>query len=309
MAITIRQQIDDGVSEAAAISLTVSSAQVGDTIVVFHADDFFVATDLTTPTGTACSSYTLQHTLDGGTDDSHCKVWVGTCTTAGGTVVEGTNNTSHERYLGAWVLAGTVNFGSAASTDSESSSTSHVAPSVTPTAGKTDDLLICLFGSLGGAAATDYTMPGGMTARTERDCGIFATFRAADEQLASASATGTRTATASPGQVWMAVSVLMETADTTGTAVIASAQVFRPFMFRRPSIPPFQLVGEAQVDAAPPVSIPTDPYQAPRQVAWMFLQPNSAALQFAGDRTTGTSAPTGTPDIPHNPTTQYGGLF
>ena len=212
MTISIRQQIDDGTAGGADMALTLSSAQVGDTVVVLHADDFHTAAALTTPTGTAVSSYTLRHTVDGGTDDSHCKVWTGTVTTGGGTVLEGTANTDHERYLGAWVLVGTVDFDTAASTEVDTTSTSHVAPSVTPTSGKTDDLLICLFGTGPFDSAINYTMPGSMTARTERDCGTFCTFRGADEQLASDAATGTRTATASAAFQWFAVSVLMKSA-------------------------------------------------------------------------------------------------
>lgn len=212
----IRQQIDNAVSGAAAISLTLSAAQVGDTVYVLHADNFHTAAELTTPTGTAVGGgWQLKHTLDGGTNDNHCKVWQGTVTTAGGTVVEGTVNTDHERYLGAWVFAGTVSFDTAASTDSDATSTSHVAPSVTP-ASQTDDTLICLWGTL--INSINYTIPASMIARTERDAATFGTYRGADEKLASAAATGTRTATASATDNWFAVSVLVATA---GGAVVA----------------------------------------------------------------------------------------
>jgi hypothetical protein len=149
---------------------------------------------------------------------------MGTVATGGGTVVEGTVNTDHERFLGAWVLAGQIDFDAAASTDADASSVSHVAPSVTPTTGKTDDLLICLFGIDGSASSIDYTtMPGGMTARTERDAGGFATFRGADEQLASDAATGTRTATANAARNWFAVSVLVKSIPPQEGALNSSA--------------------------------------------------------------------------------------
>ena len=227
MTIPIRQQIDDGTAGGADMALTLSSAQVGDTVVVLHADDFHTLAGLSSPTGTAVSSWTEirpggNSLVDGGTDDSHCKGWTGTVTTGGGTVLEGTANTDHERYLGAWALVGAVDFDTALATQVDTTSTSHVAPSVTPTSGKTDDLLICLFGTGPFDSAVNYTMPGSMTARTERDCGTFCTFRGADEQLASDAATGTRTATASAAFQWFAVSVLMK---STGGA---PEQVLRP---------------------------------------------------------------------------------
>lgn len=219
--IVIRQQIDTAFSETAGTPLTLTAAQVDDTVVVIHADDYYAASDLLAPGGTAVSTWTLKHTLDGGTNDNHCKVWVGRVTTAGGTVTEGTNNTTHERYFGVWVLAGAVDFKTAASTDSDATSTSHVAPSVTPSTGKTNDLLICLFGTAPNSATNYTSMPGGMTARTERDAGVFCTFRAADQKLASDSASGTRTATSSATVEWFAVSVLMETPVYAGTATLS----------------------------------------------------------------------------------------
>jgi len=224
VSITIRQQIDNVASGTGAISLTLSSAQSGDTVVAIHADNFHTAAGLTTPTGTAVGGgWTLQHTLDGGSSDSHAKVWMGTVTTDGGTVVEGTANTDHERYLGAWVLQGAVLYDTAASAETDSDSTTHVAPSVTPTVGKTDDLLICLFGT-GNGLSTNYTgMPGGMTARTERDASTFMTVRCADEQLASDAATGTRTATAADLRHCMTVSVLVKTVPPQEGALNSSA--------------------------------------------------------------------------------------
>src|SRR6266496_839297 len=208
MTIPIRQQIDNAVSGTAAISLTLTSALVGDVVVVLHADNFHTAAEMTTPTGTAVGgAWSLKHTLDGGASDNHAKVWMGVVTTAGGTAVEGTVNTDHERYLGAWVLPGTVLFDTAASTDSDATSVTHVAPTVTPTVGQLDDLLICLFGTQN--VDVNYTMPGSMTAQTERDTG-FATYRGADEQLVTDAATGTRTATASVTDTWFARSVLVQ---------------------------------------------------------------------------------------------------
>ena len=88
---------------------------------------------------------------------------------------------------------------------------------MTPTSGNTDDLLLCLFGIDGSGGPINCTMPGSMTAYTERDVGG-ATYRIASEQLALDSATGTRTATASSTQPWFAVSVLIKGAGAGGGA-------------------------------------------------------------------------------------------
>lgn len=267
--VTVRQQIDNGVSGTAAMSLTLSSALVGDTVTVIHADNFHTAAEMTTPTGTAVGGgWTLQHTLDGGASDSHAKVWTGTVTTAGGTVVEGTANTDHERYLGAWVLAGTALFDTAASTDSDAAGTSHIAPTVTPTTGKITDLLICLFAT--SLLNTNYTIPGTMTARTERDTG-FATYRGADEQLSSDVATGTRTATSSVNDTWIAVSVVLKS----GTVTVAGP----PVLNARP--------GQTwQRRFKHPQILPTAPAGATTN---NFTQPLNATLSFTSSQNTATS--------------------
>lgn len=218
MAVTIREQQDAG-SGAGVVTLTLGSGTaVGDLLVVVAANDWYNTAHLTAPTGTAASTWTLQHTLDGGTNDDHAKVWTAPVTTAGArTVVEGTTSPNdEERYIGVWVLdgsAGTPAFDTAASTDADTAGTSWVAPSVTGPSGQADDLLICLWGANGASAGSvNITPPAGMTSRTERDVSGFTTYHAADQQLASSAATGTRTATSSASKTWFAVSVLIKAA-------------------------------------------------------------------------------------------------
>lgn len=213
MAITIREEQDAG-SNISAISFTLGAGtQVGDTILLVQANAWYSLANLQTPTGTAVANWgTVKHTMDGGTDDNHVKVWMGAVTTGGtSTVIVNNSTTDEERFAAVFVLAGAIDFDSAASTDSDAAATSHVAPTVTPTAGKTDDLLVCLFGTHTGGSI-NYTMPGSMTAYTERDVGAVNTFRAASEQLVSDAATGTRTATSSVSVTWFATSVLVKVA-------------------------------------------------------------------------------------------------
>jgi hypothetical protein len=220
MTITIREE-QDRADSGAQHTFTLTTAQVGDTVVLIQASNFHGLANLITPTGTAVTTWVQQTSanVDGGGGRMVSKTWVGTVTTAGGTVSANRTDNSDEGYAAVLVLVDAA-FDTAAGTDGLTASTSHVAPSVTPTTGKTDDLLVCVFGA-GNAASYNYTMPGGMTAYTERDIGSAATYRAASEQLASDAATGTRTATASAsvGSIgWFAVSVLMKstTAPPTG---------------------------------------------------------------------------------------------
>src|SRR6266498_854963 len=287
MTIPIRQQIDNAVSGTAAISLTLTSALVGDVVVILHADNFHTAAEMTTPTGTAVGGgWTLKHTLDGGASDNHAKVWMGTVTTAGGTAVEGTANTDHERYLGAWVVPGTVLFDTAASTDSDATSVTHVAPTVTPTVGQLDDLLICLFGTQN--VDVNYTMPGSMTARTERDTG-FATYRGADEQLTSGAATGTRTATASVTDTWFAVSVLVQSI-TAASAPMARRGPNWQRRFRHPQILPLApvttvaAIGASETDQRSEVDA-----AGTKQAAGAGITPNRSQTSSAGLKATASS--------------------
>lgn len=207
----------DGQSQSGNQTFTATLAQVDDLIVLIQADDFYTLANLLTPTGTAITTWAERTDnglpVDGGTNDNHAKVWIGTVTTAGGTVIANRTNVDDEGYAAVFVFRGAVGtpeFDTGDGTETDSTSTSHVAPSVTPTSGKTDDFLLCVWGTLD--ATVNYTLPGGMTAYTEQDVGGINTYRAGSEQLASDSATGTRTATASATNTWFAVSVLVKTA-------------------------------------------------------------------------------------------------
>lgn len=214
MAITIREEQDGFSSDAGNQSFTLTTAQIGDLVLLVQADNFFTLANLITPTGTAVTTWTERTgtgvPVDGGTNDHHARVWTGVVTTAGGTAIANRTDTQDEGYAAFFVLANAV-FDGTAGTESDSASTSHVAPSLTPTPGKTDDLLVCLVGA-GNAADFNYTFPGGMTAYTERELVNVITYRVASEQLAADTATGTRTATASAsvGSIgWFALSVLI----------------------------------------------------------------------------------------------------
>jgi len=231
MAITIREQQDNASVTTTTHTFTLSAGtQVGDTIVAISANNANTVGNLTDPPGgTAVTTWTLQHTLDSGSAANHAKVWTGTVTTGGAQTVTVSETSQDSFYGGVFVLAGSVPFDTAASSPtSVTSVTTEVAPSVTPTVGATNDLLICLFGVLTGGPI-NYTMPGSMTAYTERDVTGQNTYRAASEQLTSHAATGTRTATTSFGRKWFAVSILMGGVTTAAQTPLYPVSQYRSF--------------------------------------------------------------------------------
>jgi hypothetical protein len=212
-------------SNTAALSFTLAAGSaVGDLLVLIHANDWYAATNLTTPTGTAASTWTLQDTFDGGTNQSHIKIWTAPVTTAGAqTVLPNGTTTDEERGAGLWRIPNAVF--DVANHANGAGSVSHVAPSLTPAS--TDEIYCCIWTNNTGSgnAVYNYTYPGGaFVGLTERDVATFATFGWGYEPITSGVATGTRTATASvSGQAWCAAAVLVKA----GAAAAAAAYVPR----------------------------------------------------------------------------------
>lgn len=195
MAPTIGSE-QSAISNTADIVLTLAAGTtVGDLAVLICINDFYAATNLQTPTGTAVAAWTLRHTMDLGTDLAHAKVWTGAVTTGGASTID-TNwsTTDEERYAQALIIQNGA-YDTANSANTVATTTSWVAPTVTPTG--PDDLLVCSWGFGGGGGDVNLTVPGSMTGLTERDSATNVTYRSAYEFLGSSAATGTRTATSS----------------------------------------------------------------------------------------------------------------
>lgn len=223
MAITIREQLETGVTGGAnPMSHTLGSGTTTtDLLVAIVVDDYYSLANMpSTLGGTAASSWTTRLSVDGGDPDLHARVFTAPVTTAGAQTVTATWGASsdHEKYFGVWVLQDSPEFDAADGSETDTASTSHVAPSLTPTAGKTDDLMICFWGIGGGT--TTYTVPGSMTPYTQYSPGGSATYIAAREQLASDSATGTRTAASVNSTAPIVVSVLIKSASAAPPPVL-----------------------------------------------------------------------------------------
>lgn len=236
MAITVREEQDAGMNATANVTFSTGAGMLTtDKLVVIHASDFYTAANLTAPTGTAGTAWTQQVSADPGSNLPHTKVWTSDVALSGArTVIINSGTTDEERYAALFVLTGAASgLDGSASTAAGASSTSIVAPTVTPTSGQTDDLLICFFGAglgAGGGTAT-LTLPGGMTAYTQRD--TVWSGRSGSELRASAAATGTRTATASPTQPYQTVSILIK---SSAAASVAPTQNWNPVPTRRASL-------------------------------------------------------------------------
>lgn len=217
MAISIREH-QSALNNTTAISFTLGAGTtVGDLAVVFQLDDFYTLAGLSTPAGTAVTTWTLGASADGGTNGGHVKVWYGSVTTGGAsTVTVPFTHTDQERWGGVFILSGAT-WDTAAASVVAVTSTSHVAPTVTATG--TDDLLMCAWMSQ--SAQVNYTVPGSMTGYTEID--NFITGVDAREVLSASGATGTRTATASTTATYQSASVVVQ---SSGGA--AASAVFQP---------------------------------------------------------------------------------
>jgi len=195
-----------------------ASVQVDDVVFVVHMNNYYTLARLETPGGTGVTTWeqVTACTLDMGTNDLHGKAWKGVVTTAGGTVTENAGGTDEERYFGIWVFRG-ADLDTGGSNAGETASTSHVASSLTPTAGKTDDHYVGVFASEGGQV--NYTPPGSpWNPRTEHDTG-FNTYRGGEELLTSDAASGTRTSTSSASTKFGAVAILVKATASSGTAI------------------------------------------------------------------------------------------
>lgn len=221
MAITIREQqqfMSNGSGVQAAWTLGAGTT-IGDLAVVIHGDDYYTAAALTSPGGTAVSSWgTAKYTFDGGSNLGHVKVWAAPVTTGGtSTVTTTSTNSDNERVAAVFILydtGNTVTF-DAALGQAVASGLSADAPSVTPATAA--DLLLCLWmiGG-GGGTSTTYTVPGTMTPYAGLDQAGQGSARFAYQLLASGAATGVRTATLTPAQVNTTVSVLLQTSSSAG---------------------------------------------------------------------------------------------
>lgn len=262
----IRQSVATSIENAVATVTLGAGTAVGDLLLIFHGNDFYTAAALPTPTSSqTLSGLTLQATADQGTNQAHVKFWTAVITVAGTQTVSANRVTDEEISLHVIVLDGstvdTASFldGSAATGGATASSTSMVAPAVSPTT--TDALLFCMVqtnGSVNGVPT--FTPPSGMTERTDVADGFFSGASTASLVLAASGTTGTKTFTCTLSQGYASASVTIKGGASTGTANGGRVQQSRsPFPSQNPYGPGYPRLPGTRVKGAPPASTPTRP--------------------------------------------------
>lgn len=203
----------------ASFTATTVSAQVGDLLLIIHANDYYTQSVIQTPSvspGAPSVSTVPGGTADGGSNLAHIAAFTAVVSSAGAQTVTATESGAHseERSLSVYVLTGADTAspidGSAAGT-SGSASLNQTALSVSPSAA--DSYLVCAVATGGGTDSNAYTPPTGMTETYDLHLGGFYGTGGAVQQLSSSGATGTRTFVASNSAPWSALSIAVKTAS------------------------------------------------------------------------------------------------
>lgn len=206
MAVAVRAASGNGTGGGAVVVTKPTGVVDGDLLVAIQiADSDGTAAALTAPTGwTSAASITP-------TAMGPAKVWTKTAASEGTSYSFGGGATSASEVAILAFTAGTWNtttpLASITWGGSTTSSTSHVAPSITGVAGGE---LVCAFASQGGALTR--TAPSGMTERTDSSVSSWASLETTTLDLAAAGATGTKTATASASLSYASLSFLVSPA-------------------------------------------------------------------------------------------------
>jgi hypothetical protein len=205
---TIREVLH-GAASAPITHTTGAGTAVDDVLVCFHGSDWYQATSMGAPTGTA-GTWTQRggNNADLGTNNSHMKIWTRPVTVGGAQTVTCSQISDEDIWSTLYVLTGadTASPSDDAATFAQlSGSTSQTAPSVSPTS--TDALLICCVLSEVFRVLT-YTPPSGMTERSEDSNS--STMTTATVGLTASGATGTKTFTASSGFGWVSGSIAIK---------------------------------------------------------------------------------------------------
>ena len=225
---TIREVVSTAASGANATVTTGAGTAVNDVLVCFAGDDFYTAAEYGPPTP---GTWVLEVTGDRGSNAPHMKIYTRTVTSGGAqtVTVPRSSHGDEEVYNTTFVLTGadTTTPNDNAAGSSGAASTSHVAPSVSPTT--SDALLLCGVQS-DGSGAGSYTPPSGMTERSDITDGGFANSSTASLVLAASGATGTKTFTATVSASYASASIAIKGPGGGGgpTAIPGRPQFYAP---------------------------------------------------------------------------------
>lgn len=185
-------------SGTATISGTLTGTRspvAGDLLVMIHCNDFYLLSNMPTPTvGGSSTGVTAVTgaTADGGSNLGHAKVWTYPVPTSGdlAVAVTETGTGDEEKALVVYVLSGadTTTQIDVSGNATYGTSASHALTNVSPTS--SDGYLIAHDNSGGGVNVTSYTPPSGMTETYDLSVAAGMGTTGAIEQLVSSGAIG-----------------------------------------------------------------------------------------------------------------------
>lgn len=236
MAVAIRGTTPSvATSTTATVSTTLTGArqpQAGDLLVIIHFNDYYLLSNMPTPTvagSTAGVTAVTNGTADAGSTWGHAKSYTYAVASTGDltVAVTETGSADEEKALAVYVLSGAdtaspIDGGAAgaAATFNTASMASHVLTGVTPSG--SDAFLIGHDASGNGASTAGYTTPGNETYDAVFGGMSYVGFV---EQLSASGATGTRTVTPS-GSINFAALIL---AVKTGSAAAPEKNYAGPY--------------------------------------------------------------------------------
>ncbi|WP_033288240.1 hypothetical protein [Amycolatopsis jejuensis] len=207
---------------AQSASFTTSSAvKAQDLIVLFHALDFYAASELLTPTGTA-GTWTLQATGDAGSSNPSIKLWTRPVTVDGVqtvTVNQTRSDGSVSTHYAHWFVLNGAGVtlavdGTPSSVNGTSGATAQTIGAISPVGA--DDLWLAAIIS-GTFAAGDYTAPAGSTKVAEQDNGGVVTIASFRQFLTASGSTGTKTATFTQTEPWCSAAICIRSTASGNT--------------------------------------------------------------------------------------------
>lgn len=198
-----------------------TSVQAGDIVVVWSANDYYTAANVSAPSATG---YTFTNRAAGnkdlGTNNFHCKLYTATApsTNASLSIACNSHPNDEEFCFILYVLRGYVEAPDVAGVaGSTTSVTPWVDSAVTTTAA--NDLVICTYYGNGNST---ITLPGSLTNSTSNATdGTFTYGRGGDEVATSSGSTGTFSATPGNGSApWVGCTAAFQVASGGGAAAI-----------------------------------------------------------------------------------------
>lgn len=206
--------------------------QSGDLLLIIHGNDFYALSNMPTPTvggSTSGVNPVSGGSADAGTNHGHIKAYTYVVGSTGDLTVSVTETGvgDEDKCLDVYVLSGadtSTPTDGAAGTFNISATTTHDAPSVSPSS--SDAYLVCHDNSGGGSSASSYTPPSGMTEQYDAQVGGIS-HTGATLQLSASGATGTKTFTPSGSVEYATVSIAVKSAAA-GAATPAPQPIVAP---------------------------------------------------------------------------------